>query len=98
MYDPEENYEPPTCAECGTELDSREHIDAVEPWLHGVEPTFTCGQCGWSALAGDWPMTWGLAVGDIAVSLANWTPMSETFIKEVSRLRGGRCGVVRARY
>ena len=89
------NFEAPTCATCGTELDENVYFDLIGPWLHGKEPSVACRNCGWTALLGDWPAPWGLAVGSLAVTFNNWWPLSDRFAAELRTRLGGRTFVVR---
>jgi hypothetical protein len=98
VHHPVENYEPPTCARCGTGCDEEEHHAAIEPWLAGCEPTLACRACGWSALAGDWPAPWAVAVGAPAVVFHNWPPLTRSFLAELRTVLGGRTRIVRAHY
>ncbi|HEU4423171.1 MAG TPA: hypothetical protein VFR67_11615 [Pilimelia sp.] len=97
VHHPVENYEPPTCARCATAVDEDEHHAAIEPWLAGCEPVLTCRACGWSALAGDWPASWAVAVGAPAVVFNNWPPLKQSFIAELRNAMGGRTQIVRGR-
>jgi hypothetical protein len=97
-HHPYENYEPPTCAQCMAAYDAEAHHAGIDPCLAGNEPTLTCHVCGWSALAGDWPAAWAVAVGAPAVVFNNWPPLSRSFIAELRAVMGGRTQVVRSHY
>jgi hypothetical protein len=98
VHHPYENYRPPTCARCEAAFDEAEHHAAIEPWLAGSEPTLTCRACGWSALAGDWPATWAVAVGAPAVVFNNWPPLTPSFVAALRAVMGGRTQIVRSYY
>jgi hypothetical protein len=98
VHHPYENYEPPTCAKCATAFDEQAHHAGIDPWLAGHEPTLTCRACGWSALAGDWPATWSVAVGAPAVVFHNWPPLTSSFVAELRGVMGGRTRIVRSHY
>jgi hypothetical protein len=98
VHDPGANYEPPVCARCGTAVDTHEHIELMEPWLIGPEPTMSCQSCGWTALVGDWPADWAIAVGAPAVRFHNWPILAPEFVAELREVLGGRCKFVRAHY
>ncbi len=98
LHHPTENYEPPWCDRCRTVFDEIEHHAAAEGWILGEEPTLTCHGCGWSALAGDWPAEWALAVGAPAVEFHNWPPLTERFVSDLRDVVGGRTQFVRAHY
>jgi hypothetical protein len=98
VHHPVQNYEPPTCARCAAAFDEDEHHAAIEPWLARGEPVLTCRVCGWSALAGDWPAKWAVAVGAPAVVFNNWPPLTRSFIAELRTVMGGRTQIVRSHY
>ncbi|HEU5108755.1 MAG TPA: hypothetical protein VFT95_09380 [Micromonosporaceae bacterium] len=98
VHHPVENYEPPTCGRCGAAAEEDEHDAAIEPWIAGGEPMLTCQVCGWSALVGDWPATWPVAVGAPAVVFNNWPPLMPSFTTELRAVLGGRTQLVRSHY
>jgi hypothetical protein len=96
LYHPFESYEPPVCARCACAFDEQEHCGTIEAWMDGTEPTLTCRACGWSALAGDLPVTSAMAVGAPAVAFNNWPPLTQPFTTELREVMCGRTQIVRA--
>jgi len=97
LHHPLEYYEQPTCGGCHALLDQDVHHAALDVWLAGSEPTLSCRACGWSALVGDWPVTWAAAIGAPAVVFHNWPPLNTAFIAELRAVMGGRTQLVQSR-
>jgi hypothetical protein len=64
----------------------------------GREPTFTCDQCGWSALVGDWSGQFSVLIGAPAITFFNWPPLSPSLTADLRNAFGGRTGVVASRW
>lgn len=91
-----ENYEPPTCPDCGAEAISFEdHHELIGPWLyHRVEPEVRCVACGHLSLAGNLEGSWSFHIGDLAVVFNNWPPLTEKFVAELGTVMGPRTRIV----
>lgn len=103
-YDAGEAWQPLECASCGhrRSIDSYEDAEAVlerlselgEAWWRTGEPTVACEACGKARLLGDWRGV-STAVGNLAVSFANWPgPLTDEFVDTVRARLGARMLVV----
>ncbi len=102
VYHPVENDEPPRCPRCEAPAPSvytDSYVEWLTDWIDNAhEPTFTCDQCGWAGLAGDWAGQFGVLVGGPAVRFLNWPTLSPALIGDLRLAVGGRTGIVASRW
>lgn len=98
IYHPVENDELPRCLRCAAaapEAYTDTYGDWLEAWMSDArEPTFTCDECGWHGLVGDWDGQYSGLVGGPAVQFLTWPPLSPTLIANIRAVLGGRTGIV----
>jgi hypothetical protein len=103
LYDSGEAWQPLVCAACGhsPQVRSAEQADAVmevneqlaNAWQKGGEPTATCPACGETRLLGDWGGV-SCAVGEVGVSVVNWSELDPAFVARVRERMGARTVVL----
>jgi hypothetical protein len=85
------------CDGCGVSFKPDDSwSDAVGAWFSGNDlVSFPCPSCGQQALLTKWRGPWPWGFGNLGIEFWNWPPLSDDFIRAITRKLGHRTVMVR---
>jgi hypothetical protein len=87
-----------TCRACGARCEPYEEwVEAVGAWHEDDAATFACPTCGHPERVTEWTGVSPCGFGNLGLTFWNWPPLSEEFVREVTRMMGHRTRLVRGK-